>query len=45
MASHRAAVLAGPILSSVDVGETIVVGTSKLNGGKQGLLVLLTVIP
>jgi hypothetical protein len=38
----------GPILSSsftVDVGETIVVGTSKLNGGDQALLVLLTVIP
>jgi len=38
----------GSILSSsfaVDVGETIVVGTSKLNGGSQGLLVLLTVIP
>jgi len=38
----------GPILSSsfaVDVGETIVVGTSKLNGGKEALLVLLTVLP
>ena len=38
----------GPILSSsfaVDVGETIVVGTSKLNGGDQALLVLLTVVP
>jgi len=38
----------GPILSSsfaVDVGETIVVGTSKLNGGSEALLVLLTVIP
>ena len=38
----------GPVLSSsfaVDVGETIVVGTSKLNGGNEGLLVLLTVIP
>lgn len=38
----------GPVLSSsfaVDVGETIVVGTSKLNGGKEALLVLLTVIP
>jgi len=38
----------GPILSSsfaVGVGETIVVGTSKLNGGSEALLVLLTVIP
>lgn len=30
---------------TVDVGETIVVGTSKLNGGDTALLVLLTVIP
>ncbi len=37
----------GPVLATsfaVDVGETIVVGTSKLNGGEQALLVLLTVI-
>ena len=30
---------------TVDVGETIVVGTSKLDGGDRALLVLLTVIP
>ena len=30
---------------SLDVGETIVVGSSKLNGGGKALLVLLTAIP
>ena len=30
---------------SVEVGETIVVGTSRLNGGDQALIVLLTAIP
>jgi hypothetical protein len=30
---------------SLDVGETIVVGSSKLNGGGEALLVLLTAIP
>ena len=30
---------------SLDVGETIVVGSSKLNGSGQALLALLTVIP
>jgi hypothetical protein len=28
---------------SMDVGETAVVGTSKLNGGDEALVVLLTV--
>lgn len=38
----------GPVITSsfaVDEGETIVVGTSKLNGGKEAMLVLLTAIP
>jgi len=30
---------------SLEVGETIVVGSSKLNGGGEALLVLLTAIP
>ncbi len=30
---------------SIDVGETVVVGSSKLNGNGKALLVLLTVIP
>lgn len=30
---------------SLDVGETIIVGSSKLDGGSQALLVLLTAIP
>ncbi len=30
---------------SVEVGETIVVGTSRLNGGEEALIVLLTAIP
>ena len=44
----RAPRSSGSVISTsftVNVGETIVVGTSKLNGGDKGLLVLLTVIP
>ena len=30
---------------AVEEGETIVVGSSKLNGGEEALLLLLTAIP